>query len=131
MIFAGRYDGAASTLICTIRAFLFLFQDQVKSNKIFWRCVIAQVVVGVVAWQSPLSLLIIVAPVVLCSVNWFGSVKSIKYGTIFSDGCWVIFDISNGIYIEATRDFAEALSNIIGLVRERKTKTVDIGKVLD
>ncbi len=119
MLLAGRYDGAAATVICTIRAFLFLFRERVRGNKIFWGCVVTHVLVGVISWQSPLSLLIIIAPVVLCSVYWFGGVRTIKYGTIVSDSCWVIFDLSSGIYIEAARDISEILANLVGLFRAK------------
>ncbi len=122
MILAGRYDGAATTVIGTIRAFLFLFHDRAKDNKIFWGCTIAHAVVGILSWQSSLSLLIIAAPLVLCWTNWFGNVKQIKYGTIFSDLCWAVFDLANGIYVEAARDIGEILSNIVGLLRTPKMK---------
>ncbi len=124
MIFAGRYDGAAATVICTIRAFLFLFQDRVSDNKIFWGCVAAHLIVGILSWQSLLSLLIIVAPIVLCYVNWFGSSPVIKRGTIFSCCCWTVFDFINGIYIEGLRDLAEIISNVIGIVRLRRSRRV-------
>ncbi len=120
MILVGRYDGAAATIVCTIRSFLFLYQDRVKDNKIFWGSVAAHLVVGILAWQSPLSILIIAVPIVLCYVNWFGRSRTIKYGTIISDCCWTVFDIVNGVYIEAARDVAEIVSNIIGLYRLKK-----------
>lgn len=123
MLLAGLYDGAAATIVCTIRAFLFLFHDRVKTNRIFWICVLAHLVVGVLAWQSPISALTIAAPVVLCTVNWFGNVPVIKAGTIFSGLCWAIFDFSGGIYIEGTRDLVETLANIIGWWRSSKEKT--------
>ncbi len=117
MILVGRYDGAAATIVCTIRSFLFLYQDRVKTNGIFWVSVAAHLIVGILAWQSPLSVLIIAAPIVLCYVNWFGKPKTIKYGTIASDCCWTVFDIVNGVYIEAARDVAEIVSNVVGLIR--------------
>ncbi len=120
MLTAGRYDGAAATCVCTLRSFLYLFQDRVHDNKIFWGCVAAQIIVGVMAWQSLFSLLVIAAPVVLCIVSWFGSVRQIKWGTIFSDLCWAVFDMSSGIYIEGARDIAETLANIAGLWRTEK-----------
>ncbi len=123
MFLAGRYDGVAATIVCTVRSFLFLFQDRVEHDGIFWGCVAAHALVGILAWQSPLSLLIIVAPIVLCSVNWFGGVRAIKYGTIVSDCCWAVFDLSCGVYIEGGRDIAEVLSNVIGLLRTQKRRT--------
>ncbi len=117
MILAGRYDGAVATVICTVRSFLFLYQDRVKNNSIFWISVAAHFIAGVLSWQSPLSALIIFAPIVLCYVNWFGKAKDIKYGTIVSCLCWTVFDIINGVYIEAGRDVAEIISNIIGIYR--------------
>ncbi len=120
MVLAGRYDGAVAVLICTIRSLLYLFQDRARTNLIFWGCVGAHVIAGVLAWQSWMSFLIIVAPVVLCYVTWFGKVKQIKYGTIISDLCWMIFDVSSGIYIEAARDVAEGVSNVVGLLRAQR-----------
>ncbi len=126
MFFAGRYDGAAVTIVCTIRSLLFLYQDKVKGNLIFWGCTAAQVIVGILAWQSRLSLLIIIAPVVLCYSNWFGNSRVIKYGTIISCLCWGTFDFINGVYIEGLRDAAEITSNCVGLVRlSRKEKKAE------
>ncbi len=120
MIFAGRYDGAAATFVGTFRSLLYVFRDRAKTNIIFWICSIAHIAAGLLTWQSPLTLLIIIATVTLCIVLWFGSVKMIKYGTLLSDFCWAIFDFSGGLYIEGARDFIEAASNVGGLWRESR-----------
>lgn len=126
MLLAGRYDGAAATVVGTVRSFLFLFQNKTSDHKIFWGCVSAHILVGILSWQSVLSLLIIIATVVLCYVNWFGDSLKIKYGSILSCTCWVIFDTASGIYIEAARDLAEIVSNVIGLKRIHEAKRKQI-----
>ncbi|MDD6212779.1 MAG: YgjV family protein [Clostridiales bacterium] len=122
MFLAGRYDGVAATVVCTLRAFLFLFRDRAKSNWIYWISTGAHLIVGVLAWQSPMSLLIILAPMVICTVNWFGNVETIKWGTIVSDCCWAVFDFSCGVYIEGMRDLAETCANVIGLWKSRQSR---------
>lgn len=119
MFLAGRFDGGISAAVCTLRTFLFLFRDRVKGNGICWLCVGAHLVTGILAWQSSISILVVVAPVVLTLSQWFGSVNGIKYGTMFSDLCWAVFDFSGGIYIEGLRDLSSVCFNVIGLLRGR------------
>lgn len=119
MILAGRYDGAAASFVAAIRSFLFLFKERAKDNKIFWFCFLAHAVAGVVTWQSPISMLTIVATLVLTATNWFGSVNVIKWGTIISDACWTVFDMMSGVYVEGLKDLMALISNAIGLWRGR------------
>lgn len=122
MILVGRFDGAIANVICTIRAFLYLYRERAKTNIIFIFCFIIHLLGGIWTYQNITSIIPIIATLMACSVLWFGNELAIKIAIILSDAMWSIFNLISGLYISSARNVIDGIFNVVSLVKIIKIK---------
>lgn len=117
MVLVGRYDGAIATVVCTIRAFLYLYRERARTNFIFYICFIMHFLGGICTYQGITSIIPIIATLIACSVLWFGNEITIKIAIILSDVMWSTFNFISGLYISSARNIIDGIFNLVSLIK--------------
>lgn len=109
-----------TTLIITIRSFLFMFKDKYKTNFIFYFCLVLHVLSGLITFDGFISLLPVLTAIISVFIIWFGNEQQIRFGLTIPNIIWVIYYCIFGIYISATFNIIIIISQIISYIKNKK-----------
>jgi hypothetical protein len=125
-LFLGAMSGFALNIVCLVRNGVFFFLNK-NQKGILYRIfalllAAAMVVLGALSWQSPVSLLIIVALVINTLFMAFGSAQALRYSVCLTSSMILLYNIFvftvGGIMNEALA----IISSVVGILRYRKEK---------
>jgi len=103
----GAYTGVAMNLIGSLRNMLFAKQVEKGKSTLPMRVVfsLAFVIFGIVTWQSPMSLAVMLAKVVSTFAYGMKNTRAIRFLTLPTSACWLIYNYlsssSAGVICEA------------------------------
>lgn len=120
MILAKETDGWANTLAVCIRSTVYLFRYKYKTNLAYWLCLFLHLSAFILSYQNAWSILLGCATITICTVQWWGSTKQIKYGTLFSDICWTIYSVYVGLYLDLPKRFLGIILLLVSLKSLKK-----------
>lgn len=114
-----------TTIIITIRSFLFMFRDKYKTNLIFYFCLILHILSGIITFDGFISLLPMLTAVISVFIIWFGNEQQIRFGLIIPNTIWVIYYCIFGLYISAVFNITVIISQIISYIKNNKKDFVN------
>ena len=79
-------------------------------------------IMGVISWQGPMSLLIIIALVVNTLFLYFPNVQSLRKSVIVTSSLIMIYNIYYCVWGGVFNELIAISSSVIGIYRYRKTK---------
>ena len=122
--FLGAWTGMVSKIITTIRNAIAANQAARKRKSsiilpiIF---VIAYIVVGFATFDSPFSILPILAPAIYTIVIYTGDVMKVRYAVVVTGVIWLIYDISVLSIVGVVAQAILIINGIIAICRYYKT----------
>lgn len=123
-LFLGAKSGMLLNIICIIRN-LIIYKKNIKifSYRI-WPYMLAFMmgIMGVISWQGPMSLLIIIALVVNTLFLYFPNVQSLRKSVIVTSSLIMIYNIYYCVWGGVFNELIAISSSVIGIYRYRKTK---------
>lgn len=119
---AGLLDAAIPSVVISIRYLLYFFKDKYETNVVFYVCTIAQIIVGIFAWEDVGSMIPALLPVVCCVYYWYGSALVIKCCGVVTSALWVLYYVSNGLYITAINSAIGIVLLVVSIIQIRHTK---------
>ena len=123
-LFLGAYAGFALNIVCLVRnaCFYFLKRESRVYRVAAVLLAVAMVLVGMLSWQGPISLLIIVALAINTIFMAFGSPQTLRYSVCLTSSMILLYNIFvftvGGILNEALA----IVSSVVGIIRYRKGK---------
>ncbi len=119
---AGLSAASLTTIIITLRSFLFMFKEKYKTNVVFWTCLGLHIMAGILTFTGISSLLPCITAVISVVVLWFGNEQQIRIGTVIANFIWVVYYLINGIYISAVTNIIIILFTILSYIKNNKNK---------
>lgn len=128
MALLNGYTGAAMAFVMFIRDITFLFlekNDKLKDNKkldtiVFVSTIVLIIVLTIIAYNGPLSLLSAVATLILTYAVWQKNTKVYKILGLFGAIVWLLYNIFIMSIMGIILQSILTLFTIVGLIRERK-----------
>ena len=125
MLIAQETDGWAGSIATTIRGFLFIYKDKVKTNLLFYIGITLHIVAFIFSYQDIFSFCIIIATMMVCISQWFGNPLQIKIFALLSICMWIIYTIHIGLYLDLPKRIIEGaflIISIITLIKDNKNE---------
>ena len=120
--FLGAWSGFALNIVCLVRnaSFYFLKRESRIYKVAAMLLAVAMVAVGIVSWQGPISLLVIVALALNTLFMAFGSPQTLRYSVCLTSWMILLYNIFvftvGGILNEALA----IVSSAVGILRYRR-----------
>ncbi|MGN0989518.1 MAG: YgjV family protein [Eubacteriales bacterium] len=127
-VMLGAMSGAAMNMLCAVRAVVFYDRSKkwVQSPVCPIIFSVLSVVLGVVTWAGPMTLLPTVATVLTSLSFWAKTPKSIRLFTLPASPMWLVYNILNRSYSGVLTECFVMTSIIVAMIRfdfPKKKKT--------
>jgi hypothetical protein len=124
-LFLGAWSGFALNIVCLVRNGFFYF---LKKGTPLYRALsvlLAAMMVGVgmLSWQGPISLLIIVALVINTLFMAFGSAQALRYSVCLTSSMILLYNIFVFTVGGIMNEGLAIVSSVIGILRFRRGKS--------
>ena len=119
-LFLGAFTGMGSNIVALGRTYLFKKKDEDKRFDSIWIYIIVMVlytIIGIVTYDSLISLMPIVAEYIYATALWQKNIEHIRYGTAIMVVVWLIYDIIVQAYHSAICDTIVLTSTLIPIVK--------------
>lgn len=119
----GALTGTAIVFLNGTRCFVFfMFAKYNKKPSIFVLLIfeVLNVVLGIIAWQSLWSLLVIVGTVLYTYGLWQNNIVVLKVLTAINTGLWAIYNFVVLAYVGVVRSVAECISAVSAVISIKK-----------
>jgi hypothetical protein len=117
-------SGMLLNFICILRNFVIFKKDTKIFSYSFWPYVLGGVmaVMGLLSWQGPMSLLIIVALTINTLFLYFPNVQNLRKSILLTSSMILIYNVYYTVWGGVVNELIAISSAIIGLYRYRKIK---------
>lgn len=120
--FLGAYSGMLLNFIGLIRNFIFDAKDKRIFSFRWWPAVLAAVMgfVGILSWQGPASLLVVIALVVYTLFLGAGNAQNLRKCILLTSTLVLLYNLYYKVWGGVLYESVAIFSAIIGLIRFRK-----------
>jgi len=125
MLIAQETDGWAGSLVTVIRGFLFMYKDKFKNNFILYLCIMLHMSAFIFSYQDIFSCCIIIATLMVCISQWFGSPLQIKIFAFISILLWIVYTIHIELYMDLPKRIIEGIILVISIFTIIKNKNLE------
>ena len=118
------WSGMLLNIICLITNFIIYRKDIRIFTYSFWPYVLSGImgIMGVVSWQGPMSLLIIVALAVNTLFLYFPDVQNLRKSILVTSTMVLIYNVFYSVWGGVLNELIAISSSVMGIYRYRKTK---------
>lgn len=123
--FLGAWPGMVSKIITTVRNGLAAYESSKnrKSHKVLPLIFVAfYIVMGIITYSSPFSLLPILAPSIYAIVIYTCDVKVVRYASVLTCILWLIYDIFVFSIVGILSQVVLIVNGLVAIWRYRKKK---------
>jgi len=123
-LFLGARSGMFLNIICITRNLIIYKKDIKIFSYRIWAYILAFImaIVGILSWQGPMSLLIIVALFANTLFLYFPNVQNLRKSVVVTSLLIMIYDICYSVWGGALNELIAISSSLIGIYRYRKNK---------
>ena len=120
----GAWSGMLLNVICIARNFIIYRKDIKIFSYSFWPYALAIVmgIMGVLSWQGPMSLLVIVALVANTVFLYFPNVQNLRKSILITSTMVLIYNAYYNVWGGVVNEMIAIVSSAIGLYRYKNTK---------
>lgn len=117
-------SGMLLNFICILRNFVIFKKDTKIFSYSFWPYVLAGVmaVMGLLSWQGPMSLLIIIGLTINTIFLYFPNVQNLRKSILLTSSMILVYNVYYTVWGGVVNELIAISSAIIGLYRYRKIK---------
>ncbi|MBE6931042.1 MAG: YgjV family protein [Ruminococcaceae bacterium] len=121
-LFLNAWSGMLLNVVCIVRNFIIYRKDLRIFSYSFWPYVLSGVmaVMGIVSWQGPMSLLIVVALAVNTLFLYFPNMQNLRRSILLTSTMILIYNVYYAVWGGVANELIAISSAIIGLYRYRK-----------
>ena len=111
-------------MVCLIRNFIIFRKDIKIFSYKCWAYILAAVmaIVGILSWQGPISILMIVALTVNTLFLYFPNVQNLRKSILLTSTMVIIYNAYFSVWGGVANEVIAITSSIIGLIRYRTKK---------
>lgn len=122
-LFLNAWSGMLLNVVCIIRNFIIYRKDIKLFSYSFWAYVLAGVmaIMGVLSWQGPMSLLIVVALAVNTVFLYFPNVQNLRKSILITSTMVLIYNAYYNVWGGVVNEMIAISSSAIGLYRYRNS----------
>jgi len=122
-LFLNAWSGMLLNVVCIIRNFIIYRKDIKLFSYSFWAYVLAGVmaITGVLSWQGPMSLLIVVALAVNTVFLYFPNVQNLRKSILITSTMVLIYNAYYNVWGGVVNEMIAISSSAIGLYRYRNS----------
>ena len=120
-LFLGAWSGMLLNAVCLIRNFIIFKKDiKIFSHKC-WAYILAAVMaaVGILSWQGPISILMIVALTINTVFLYFPNVQNLRKSIILTSTMVIIYNAYFSVWGGVANEMIAITSSVIGIIRFR------------
>ncbi|MBQ7040291.1 MAG: YgjV family protein, partial [Clostridia bacterium] len=118
------WSGMLLNVICIVRNFIIYRKDIKIFSYSFWPYVLAAVMGagGLLSWQGPMSLLVIVALVANTVFLYFPNVQNLRKSILITSTMVLIYNAYYNVWGGVVNEMIAITSSAVGLFRYKNTK---------
>lgn len=122
----GATSGFVLNIVCVVRNVIYYFQKERSKANLMCAFGLAVLIgaLGVLSWQGPISLLIIIALAVNTVFLSFGNAQLLRYSILFTSTAILIYNVYVFTVGGIANESVAIISSIIGIVRFKKSGNV-------
>jgi hypothetical protein len=117
----GGYSGLGVNILGIIKSVIFVNKKE-NSKKFLIIFVIAYIIVGVLTWDSMISLFPIIGSLVYVIASFHDNPQYIRIGAIIASVFWIIYNVSVMAYVGCVTESILMVSNILAVIRMREAR---------
>ena len=123
-LFLNAWSGMLLNIVCLARNFIIYRKDIKFFTYSFWPYALAIVmgIMGVLSWQGPMSLLIVVALVANTLFLYFPNVQNLRKSIVVTSTMVLIYNLYYNVWGGVVNEMIAIVSSAIGLYRYKNTK---------
>lgn len=123
-LFLNAWSGMLLNVVCIIRNFIIYRKDIKLFSYSFWAYLLAGVmaITGVLSWQGPMSLLIVVALAVNTVFLYFPNVQNLRKSILITSTMVLIYNAYYNVWGGVVNEMIAITSSAVGLFRYKNTK---------
>lgn len=108
-------------IVITIRSFVYIYKDKLKTNTIPYIAIIIQILIGYLTIQNKLQIFSILIACYSCWYLWFyNDTQKLRIGNIIANTAWACYNICSGLYIIFIMRVMAVGSNIIAYIKRKE-----------
>lgn len=117
-------------IVITVRSFVYIYKDRIKTNIIPYIAIALQLGIGFVTIENKMQILSILIPCYSCWYLWYyNDTQKLRVGNIIANAAWAIYNIATGLYIVLIMRVITILSNMIAYEKRRNEIVRNLLKV--
>ena len=118
------WSGMLLNVVCLVRNIIIYRKDLKIFSYSFWPYVLSGVmgIMGVVSWQGPMSLLIIVALAVNTLFLYFPNVQNLRKSILVTSTMILIYNVYYTVWGGVANEAIAIISSVIGIYRYKNVK---------
>ncbi len=122
--FLNAWSGMLLNIVCLIRNFIIYRKDIKFFSYSFWPYVLSGVmgIMGIVSWQGPMSLLIVVALAVNTLFLCFPNVQNLRKSILVTSTMALIYNVHYTVWGGVANETIAIISSLIGIYRYKNVK---------
>ena len=123
-LFLNAWSGMLLNIVCLARNFIIYRKDIKFFTYSFWPYALAIVmgIMGVLSWQGPMSLLIVVALVANTLFLYFPNVQNLRKSILITSTMVLMYNLYYNVWGGVVNEMIAIVSSAIGLYRYKNTK---------
>lgn len=117
------WSGMILNIVCLIRNLIIYRKDIKFFSYSFWPYVLSGImgIMGIVSWQGPMSLLIVVALAVNTLFLYYPNIQNLRKSILVTSTMVLIYNIFYSVWGGVFNELIAISSSVIGIYRYRKT----------
>lgn len=118
------WSGMLLNVVCLIRNFIIYRKDIKFFSYSFWPYLLAGVmgIMGILSWQGPMSLLIVVALAVNTLFLYFPNVQNLRKSILVTSTMVLAYNVFYSVWGGVFNELIAISSSVVGIYRYRKRK---------
>ena len=124
-LFLDAMSGMVLNIVCIVRNFIIYRKDIKFFSHPIWAYILAGVMglMGAVSWQSPMSLLIIIALMINTLFLYYPNVQNLRKSILLTSGMILIYNVYYTVWGGVVNELIAIISSIIGIYRYKSKQS--------
>lgn len=108
-------------VIISLRSFIYIYKDRIKSIVVPIICIVVQLAVGFTAIDNLWQLIPILTPCLVCYYMWFSqTTQQLRVWNAICNGLWGVYNFKTGLYIVMISRVITVIMNVCAYIYNKK-----------
>lgn len=112
-------------IVISIRSFVYIFKDKIKTPIVPIIAILAQLIVGFNSIENIWQLIPIITPCLVCYYMWFcKTTQQLRIWNAICNGAWGVYNFKTGLYIVMISRIITVIANLQAYFKNRSSRLI-------